>query len=50
MQDEIAGWRRHIHRTPELGFDLYQTADFVAARLKEFRCDEVVDETAKALL
>ena len=26
MQDEIAGWRRHIHRTPELGFDLFQTA------------------------
>ena len=34
MQDEIAGWRRHIHRTPELGFDLHQTADFVAARLE----------------
>ena len=31
MQDEIAGWRRHIHRTPELGFDLHQTADFVGA-------------------
>jgi amidohydrolase len=41
MQDEVAGWRRHIHRTPELGFDLYQTADFVAARLREFGCDAV---------
>ncbi len=47
MQDEITGWRRHIHRTPELGFDLYQTADFVAARLKEFGCDEVVTGIAR---
>jgi hippurate hydrolase len=47
MQDEIAGWRQHIHRTPELGFDLYQTAEFVAARLKEFGCDEVVTGIAR---
>ena len=47
MQDEIAGWRRHIHRTPELGFDLYQTADFVAARLKDFGCDEVATGIAR---
>jgi amidohydrolase len=47
MQDEITGWRRHIHRTPELGFDLYQTADFVAARLKEFGCDELVTGIAR---
>ena len=47
MQDEIAGWRRHIHRTPELGFDLYQTADFVAARLREFGCDDVVTGIAR---
>ena len=37
MQDEIAGWRRHIHRTPELGFDVYQTADFVAAQAQGVR-------------
>ena len=47
MQDEITGWRQHIHRTPELGFDLHQTADFVAARLKEFGCDEVVTGIAR---
>ena len=28
MQDEIAGWRRHIHQTPELGFDVFKTARF----------------------
>ncbi|MEP9387762.1 M20 aminoacylase family protein [Mesorhizobium sp. KR9-304] len=47
MQDEVTGWRRHIHRTPELGFDLHQTADFVAARLREFGCDEVVTGIAR---
>ena len=41
LQDEITGWRRHLHRTPELGFDLHQTAAFVAARLTDFGCDEV---------
>ena len=47
MQDEVTGWRRHIHRTPELGFDLFQTADFVAARLNEFGCDEVATGIAR---
>jgi len=47
MQDEITGWRQHIHRTPELGFDLHQTADFVAARLREFGCDDVVTGIAR---
>jgi amidohydrolase len=42
MQEEIAGWRRHIHQNPEILFDVHQTAAFVADRLKEFGCDEVV--------
>ena len=42
MQDEVAGWRRHIHQTPELGFDVFNTASFVAEKLAEFGCDEVV--------
>jgi amidohydrolase len=42
MQDEIAGWRRHIHQNPEILFDVHQTAAFVADRLKEFGCDEIV--------
>ncbi len=29
MQDEVAGWRRHLHSNPELGFDVFKTADFV---------------------
>lgn len=42
LQDEIIGWRRSLHQNPELLFDVYQTAAFVADRLREFGCDEVV--------
>jgi len=42
MQEEIAGWRRHLHRNPELNFDVFKTADFVTEKLEEFGCDEIV--------
>ncbi|MGE3305742.1 MAG: M20 aminoacylase family protein [Rhizobiaceae bacterium] len=42
MQDEVSGWRRHLHTIPELNFDVFRTADFVAAKLAEFGCDEIV--------
>ncbi|HHZ08383.1 MAG TPA: amidohydrolase [Rhizobiales bacterium] len=42
LQDEVAGWRRELHRMPELNFDLYRTSAFVAAKLGEFGCDEIV--------
>jgi amidohydrolase len=42
MQDEIASWRHQIHQTPELGFDVFTTAAFVAEKLRDFGCDEVV--------
>ncbi|WP_274626508.1 M20 aminoacylase family protein [Arvimicrobium flavum] len=42
MQDEVAGWRRQLHQQPELNFDVFKTADFVTARLREFGVDEVV--------
>jgi hippurate hydrolase len=41
MQDEVAGWRRHIHSEPELGYDVHKTAAFVAEKLKEFGVDEI---------
>ena len=28
----IAGWRRHLHRHPELGYDVEGTAAFVVER------------------
>jgi len=43
MLDEVSGWRRQIHQTPELGYDVFETAKFVAGKLKEFGCDEVVN-------
>ncbi|OSP54514.1 M20 aminoacylase family protein [Pseudoruegeria sp. SK021] len=39
---EITAWRRDLHAHPELMFDTHRTAAFVADRLKEFGCDEVV--------
>jgi hippurate hydrolase len=42
MQEEVAGWRRHLHSNPEIGFDVFATADFVAGKLRAFGCDEVV--------
>ncbi|QND56982.1 M20 aminoacylase family protein [Mesorhizobium huakuii] len=47
MQDEVAGWRRHLHQTPELNFDVFKTAAFVTEKLKEFGCDDVVTGLGK---
>ena len=40
-QAEMAGWRRHLHQHPELALDCYETAGFVAEKLREFGVDEV---------
>jgi amidohydrolase len=42
LQPDIQAWRRDIHENPELLYDVHRTAAFVAERLKEFGCDEVV--------
>jgi amidohydrolase len=41
LQDEVAGWRRHLHQNPELNYDVFETARFVAEKLAAFGCDEV---------
>jgi amidohydrolase len=41
MQEEVAGWRRHLHETPELLYDVFETSSFVADKLKSFGCDIV---------
>ena len=38
---EITGWRRHLHMYPELGFDVYNTAEFVEDRLREFGITDI---------
>jgi hippurate hydrolase len=47
MAEEMAGWRRHLHAHPELGFALHRTAAFVAARLREFGVDAVHEGIAR---
>jgi amidohydrolase len=42
LQPDIQAWRRDIHQNPELLYDVHRTAAFVADRLREFGCDEVV--------
>jgi hippurate hydrolase len=39
---EITAWRRDIHENPELLFETHRTSRFVADRLAEFGCDEIV--------
>ena len=36
LQEEIVGWRRHIHENPELGMNLPNTSKFVFDKLTEF--------------
>ena len=38
---EMEGWRKHLHRHPELSFDCHATAAFVVARLREMGVDEI---------
>ncbi|OED37452.1 amidohydrolase [Chromatiales bacterium (ex Bugula neritina AB1)] len=40
---EITEWRRDIHAHPELQYDVQRTAGIVAAKLREFGVDEVVE-------
>jgi amidohydrolase len=42
LQPEIQAWRRDIHQHPELLYEVHRTAALVAARLREFGCDEVI--------
>jgi len=40
---EITAWRRHLHQHPETGYEVHATAEFVAAKLRAFGADEVVE-------
>jgi hippurate hydrolase len=42
LQSDVIAWRRDIHAHPEVMYDVHRTAGFVADRLREFGCDEVV--------
>ncbi len=40
---EITAWRRDFHEHPELLYEVHRTAGIIAAKLREFGCDEVVE-------
>jgi hippurate hydrolase len=42
LQPDVMAWRRDIHAHPEIMYDVHRTAAFVADRLREFGCDDVV--------
>jgi amidohydrolase len=42
LHADITAWRRDLHAHPELLYEVHRTAASVAAKLKEFGCDEVV--------
>lgn len=41
LQHEATTWRRHLHQIPELQYDVFETAKFIAEKLGSFGCDEV---------
>jgi amidohydrolase len=43
LHDEIATWRRDYHRYPEVLYEVHRTAADVAAKLRSFGLDEVVE-------
>ncbi len=43
---DMQTWRRHLHQNPELGFDCFETANFVAERLREFGVDSIEEHIA----
>ena len=44
---DMAQWRQHLHRIPELVLDCPETARFVATRLREFGVDEIHEGIAR---
>ncbi len=44
---EMTAWRRDFHAHPETAFEEVRTSGIVAAKLREFGCDEVITGIAK---
>ncbi|MBP7240413.1 M20 aminoacylase family protein [Amaricoccus sp.] len=47
FEADATAWRRRLHEMPELDFDLYETAAFVAERLREIGVDEMHEGIAR---
>ncbi len=39
--EDMTMWRRHMHQTPEVGFECHETARFVVERLKSFGLTDI---------
>jgi len=48
LADEMTGWRQHLHAHPELDFGCHATAEFVAARLREFGITQIEQGIAQS--
>jgi amidohydrolase len=48
LEEEMTGWRRHLHQNPELGLDCFKTASFVVDKLKEFGITEIHEGIARS--
>jgi hippurate hydrolase len=46
LSAEMITWRRTLHANPELGFECYETAAFVAEKLREFGVDSIEEGIA----
>src|SRR5580704_7842952 len=44
LHREMTDWRRDLHAHPEFGFEESRTSSFVAAKLREFGLDDVVEQ------
>ena len=49
-EGDIIVWRRHIHADPELSYQEYRTADFVAEKLRGFPGIEITRPTATSVV
>jgi hippurate hydrolase len=48
LAPEMKEWRQHLHRIPELAFDLPKTSAYVAGKLREFGVDEIHEGVARS--
>jgi metal-dependent amidase/aminoacylase/carboxypeptidase family protein len=46
LHAEMTAWRHNLHTYPEFGFEEQRTSAFVAAKLREFGFDEIVEASA----
>ena len=41
LEPALIGWRRHLHRNPELSFEEYKTTGFIEEKLRSFGIEEI---------